>query len=72
MLEFINLRQGYMTVKEYSLKLTQLARYAPHVVADNRERMSKFASGVNDSVANECRSAMLNCDMTLARIMTHA
>ncbi|KAF3648227.1 CCHC-type integrase [Capsicum annuum] len=49
-----------------------LSRYAPHVVADNRAKMSKFVSGVNDSVVNECRSAMLNSDMTLARLMTHA
>ena len=61
-----------MTVKEYSLKFTQLARYAPHVVADSRAKMSKFASGVNDSMVNKCRSAMLNSDMTLAKLMTHA
>ncbi|KAF3616825.1 RNA-directed DNA polymerase -like protein [Capsicum annuum] len=33
--------------------------------------MSKFVSGENDSIVNECRSAMLNNDMTLARLMTH-
>lgn len=71
-LEFINLRQGNMTVKEYSLKFTQLSRCTPHVVADSRAKMSKFVSGVNDSVVNECRSAMLNSDMNLARLMTHA
>ena len=65
------LRKGNMMVKEYSLRFTQLARYAPHVVADNRAKMSKFMSGVNDSVVNECRYAMLNKDMTLARLMTH-
>ena len=31
-LEFINLRKGNMTVREYSLRFTQLSRYAPHVV----------------------------------------
>ncbi|KAF3651429.1 hypothetical protein FXO37_18005 [Capsicum annuum] len=71
-LEFINLRQGNMTVREYSLRFTQLARYAPHVIADNRAKMSKFVSGVNDSVVNEYRSAMLNSDITLAKLMTHA
>ena len=45
MLEFINLRQGNMTVKKYSLKFTQLARYAPHMVADSRAKMNKFVSG---------------------------
>ena len=61
-----------MTVTEYSLKFSKLARYAPHVVTDSRAKISKFVSKVNDSVVNECRSAMLNSDMTLARIMTHA
>ncbi|KAF3626368.1 putative ribonuclease H protein-like [Capsicum annuum] len=71
-LEFINLKQGNMTVREYSLRFNQLARYAPHVVADNRAKMSKFVSGVNDSAVIKCRSAMLIGDMTLARLMTHA
>ncbi|XP_047257841.1 uncharacterized protein LOC124889807 [Capsicum annuum] len=64
--------QSNITVREYSLKFTQLARYAPHVVSDSRSKISKFVFGVNDSVVNECKSAMLNSDMTLARLMTHA
>ena len=72
MLEFINLEQGYIIVKEYSIKFTQLARYAPYVVADSRAKMSKFVSGVNDSVVNECRFVILNSDINLARLMTHA
>ena len=43
-LDFINLRQGSMSVREYSLKFTQLTRYAPHVMADSRSKMSKFVS----------------------------
>ncbi|KAF3661550.1 hypothetical protein FXO37_12888 [Capsicum annuum] len=35
-------------------------------------KVSNFISAVNDSMVNECRSAMLNSDMTLARIMAHA
>ncbi|KAF3623395.1 hypothetical protein FXO38_30779 [Capsicum annuum] len=71
-LEFINLRHRNMMVKKYSLRFTQLARYTPHMVADNRAKMSKFISGVNDNMVNECRSTMLNSDMILARLMTHA
>ena len=44
-LEFINLRQGNMIVREYSLRFSKIARYAPYVVADNRAKMSKFVSG---------------------------
>ena len=61
-----------MMVKEYSLNFTQLDRYALHVVADNRANMSKFVSGVNDSMVNEYRSVMLNSDMNIARLMAHA
>ncbi|KAF3677661.1 hypothetical protein FXO37_04720 [Capsicum annuum] len=43
-LEFINLRQGNMTVKEYSLKFTQLPKYAPHVVTDSRAKMTPSSS----------------------------
>ena len=61
-----------MMVREYSLRFTQLARYASHVVTGNRAKMSKFVSGVNNSMVNECRSMMMIDDMTLARRMTHA
>ncbi|WMV57917.1 hypothetical protein MTR67_051302 [Solanum verrucosum] len=40
-LEFINIRQGNKSVKEYALKFTQLSKYAPSIVADSRARMSK-------------------------------
>ena len=40
MQEFINLRQGSMSVKEYVIKLTQLSKYAPTMVLDSRARMS--------------------------------
>ncbi|WMV25201.1 hypothetical protein MTR67_018586 [Solanum verrucosum] len=41
-LEFINIRQGNMSMKEYTLKFTQFSRYAPTMIADPRARMSKF------------------------------
>ena len=61
-----------MSVKEYTLKFTPLARYAPHVVADSRSRMSKFVSEVSDSMVKECRNAMLIKDMDISRLMVHA
>ena len=72
MLEFINLEQGYIIVKEYSIKFTQLARYAPYVVADSRAKMSKFVSGVNDSVVKKCRTAMLISQMDISMLMIHS
>ena len=33
--------------------------------------MSQFMSGLNDTLVNACRLAMLNTDMDIARLMTH-
>ncbi|KAF3626154.1 hypothetical protein FXO38_29429 [Capsicum annuum] len=51
---------------------TSRRRYAPHVVTDSRVKMSKFVSGVNDSVVNECKSVMLKSKMTLAKLIIYA
>ena len=37
MVEFIILRQGGMSMKEYSIKFTQLSKYDPTMVANHRE-----------------------------------
>lgn len=71
-LEFINLNQGIMIVNEYFLKFTYLARYAPHVVADSWSKMSKFMSGVFESMIKKCRTAMLIKEMDLDRLMVYA
>ncbi|KAF3676518.1 putative zinc finger CCCH domain-containing protein 19-like isoform X2 [Capsicum annuum] len=38
--EFMNLRQGPMTVKEYCHKFNQLSKYAPGMMADSRTSMT--------------------------------
>src|SRR5688572_19510562 len=69
--EFINLRQGGMSVREYSLKFTKLSKYAPTLVSDPRVKMSMFISGVSSTLLQECRTATLNKEMDLARLMTY-
>ena len=56
--EFINLKQGHMSVEEYSLKFSILSRCAPSLVSNPRDEMSRFVMGVADGVWEECR--MLN------------
>ncbi|KAH0784113.1 hypothetical protein KY290_003711 [Solanum tuberosum] len=45
--EFLTLKQESLSVHEYSLKFTQLSRYAPEMVADMRNRMSLFVAGLS-------------------------
>ena len=50
MVEFIILCQGGMSMKEYSLKFTQLSKYDPTMVANHRARMNKFVMRVSGLV----------------------
>lgn len=70
--EFVNLKQGKMSVREYGLKFTQLSRYAPELVSTMRAKMRKFVSGISDEVVLECKGAMLNKDMDISRLMMYA
>ncbi|WMV38292.1 hypothetical protein MTR67_031677 [Solanum verrucosum] len=71
-LEFINLHQRNMSVKEYDLKFTQLAKCSPTIVVDSRARMSKFVSGVSNLVFKELCIAMLIKEMAIFCLMIHA
>ena len=55
MQEFINIRQGSMSVKDYSLNFNQLSKHAPTMAADASAKMNKFVMGISNLVVNECR-----------------
>ena len=69
--KFIILRQGNMSMEEYSLKLTLLSKYAPSLVSNPRYEMSRFLTGVSDLVKEERRMIMIHHDMTLSSIIVY-
>ena len=70
--EFINLRQGGIHVLEYSFKFTKLSKYAPSLISNPRDEMSRFLVGVSDDLVEKCHSDVLHDNMNISRIMVHA
>ena len=69
--EFMNLRQGNITVQEYWLEFNKLSMYSPHMDTESSTHMNKFFYGVSDFVKTKCRNAMLLGDMNISSLMTH-
>lgn len=69
--EFINLKQGHMSVREYSLKYIKLSKYAQFMVVDPRARMSNFIFGMSNLVSKECKTTLLMNDMDISHFMTY-
>ena len=70
--EFIKLRQGDMSVLEYSLKFTQLSKYYPSLVCDPSDEMNRFVTRVLENMQEECHSAILHDNMNIYRLVVHA
>ena len=69
--DFINLKQGSMTLREYFLKFVKLSRYANSLVSNNKDKISRFLTGINGYREEECRYEMLHENMDLSRLMVH-
>ncbi|XP_070043050.1 uncharacterized protein [Nicotiana tomentosiformis] len=66
--EFEQLRYGAMTVSEYAVHFSDLARHAPALVATVRERVRRFIEGLHPSI----RSSMareLEMDISYQQVM---
>jgi hypothetical protein len=48
--EFVELKQGGMTVNEYLNSFTQLSRYAPDDINTDEKKQDVFLSGLNDDI----------------------
>lgn len=60
MKEFINICQGGVSVRDYSLKFNKLSKYAPSLVSNPRDKMSHFLIGVFKVLVEEYHFAMLH------------
>ena len=58
-MEFINLCQGGRSIRQYSSEFVTLYKYAPSLVSDRRDEMSRFAMGVSKDLQDECQSAII-------------
>ena len=70
--EFINFRQGGMSVLDYSLKFTKFSKYAPSLVSNPRDEMSHFITGVFEDLVEECRSDISHDNINICHLMVHA
>ena len=70
--KFINLRQRGMGFKEYSLKFTKLSKNTLFMVAEPRDEMSSFVTGVSSLVIKECRSAMIHDNMDISHLIVYS
>ena len=71
MREFLNLKQGGMSVCDYALRFSKLSKYAPSMMEDPRVKMGQFVSGLGEMVGSEGQSALLHTEMDLSRLMTY-
>lgn len=58
-------------MSKYALKFHQLSRYAPELVSSMRARMRKFAFGLSRDFIVECKTALLNKDMDISRLVVY-
>ncbi|XP_031745635.1 uncharacterized protein LOC116406054 [Cucumis sativus] len=54
--EFLELKQGYMTVEEYDQEFDMLSRFAPELVSNEQARADRFVKGLRDEIRGFVRA----------------
>ncbi|XP_049399822.1 uncharacterized protein LOC125863894 [Solanum stenotomum] len=70
--QFINLKQGTMSVRDYSHRFNSLARYAPDIVRTMRARVHRYVNGLADHLIRDCRVTSLSDDVDISHIQAFA
>ena len=70
--EFINLKQCNLSVKECALKFSLLSKYAPILVANPRDLINRFMTGVSELVEEECCMEIIVDDIDISRLRVFA
>ena len=70
-LEFLTLKQNFLSMHEYVLKFIYLSCYDPDMVKDTRSRMSLFVAGFGRALNKEGRAAMMIRDLYISRLMAY-
>ena len=52
-MEFLNLKQGKMSLVEYNIKFMELCCYAPHIVSTESRKARKFEDGQLWNIQNK-------------------
>ncbi|XP_070010537.1 uncharacterized protein [Nicotiana sylvestris] len=69
---FLALKQGNISVREYSLQFDSLARYAPSIVVEMSDQVHRFVVGLGPHLINECFTVALLNSMDISRIQAYA
>ena len=57
--EFLNLKQGIMSIAEYEVKFNQLSHYASFMIAAERDGCQKFEEGLNYKIQSKITTSEL-------------
>lgn len=70
-MKFMNLKQGSLSVRVYSLKFNKLSKNVIYLVTDPQARIDKFVLRLSNLVNEECRTAILIREMDISWLMSY-